>query len=224
MINWLKNKQKEKLIKKANSSSINKYIEFSKINKIQTFSDSEFLILDFETTGLNPKKDKILSVGWAVISKNKILLNKSFHHYVFYNGKIPNETVVIHQITEQKAITGENINDIFCKILNNLNNKILVVHYADIEINFLNLLAMKFHNTKMPINFIDTLQIAYKKKLEMSRSDELSLSALRESYNLPRYKNHNAMIDAIATAELLLAQVSERGNYDEIKVIDLFNN
>jgi len=40
----------------------------------------------------------------------------------------------------------------------------------------------------------------------------LRLSDLREAYNLPRYNAHDCLVDAIATAELLIAIAAHRGD------------
>jgi DNA polymerase-3 subunit epsilon len=44
-----------------------------------------------------------------------------------------------------------------------------------------------------------------KRRDQPIKQGELKLSALRSRYNLPRYTAHNALIDACATAELMLA-------------------
>jgi DNA polymerase-3 subunit epsilon len=57
---------------------------------------------------------------------------------------------------------------------------------------------------------LDTLKIERRKIQQMqqhTQPDGLRLFNFREKYNLPRYKAHNAMQDAISTAELFLAQV-----------------
>jgi DNA polymerase-3 subunit epsilon len=58
---------------------------------------------------------------------------------------------------------------------------------------------------------IDTFALA-KQRLEMKSAgfdpSELRLSALRNSASLPRYSAHNALTDAIATAELFFAEVA----------------
>ena len=42
----------------------------------------------------------------------------------------------------------------------------------------------------------------------------LRLLYARERYNLPAYENHNALVDALATAELLQAQIVKQGLTD----------
>ena len=47
------------------------------------------------------------------------------------------------------------------------------------------------------------------------KSGDLRLQACRDRYNLPPYPAHNALIDALATAELLVAHASHRSGRKE---------
>jgi DNA polymerase-3 subunit epsilon len=59
-----------------------------------------------------------------------------------------------------------------------------------------------------PFAVLDTMQIELglrKRRDQPVQQGDLQLSRLRSDYGLPRYTAHNALIDALATAELLLA-------------------
>jgi DNA polymerase-3 subunit epsilon len=43
---------------------------------------NEYVCLDCETSGLNPKKDEILSIGAVYIKENKILMRKTFNIFL----------------------------------------------------------------------------------------------------------------------------------------------
>jgi DNA polymerase-3 subunit epsilon len=66
---------------------------------------------------------------------------------------------------------------------------------------------------KLPIPTVDTQAVAlrwFQQRDKQVAAKELRLHALRERYNLPRYPAHNALSDALAAAELFLAQVAHR--------------
>ena len=48
----------------------------------ETPPQNEYVSLDCETTGLNPKKDEILSIGAVLIKDNKILMRKTFNIFL----------------------------------------------------------------------------------------------------------------------------------------------
>lgn len=178
----------------------------------QTFEDTDFLVLDFETTGLRPKTDRLLSMGFTPIKKGRVYVGQSEHYYIRHTKIIPDETAIIHHITEQEAAQGIPIKEIFPHLLKQLSGKVLVAHFADIEVGFLQQVAKALYNTALPIVYLDTLQIAFQLKYKGAihiPQNALNLFTLRQAYELPNYKAHNAMADAVSTAELLLVQISE---------------
>ena len=86
---------------------------------------------------------------------------------------------------------------------------------------FLNAACRNVFKHNLPLRIIDTLKIEQKKLQHRQQSIETSqlrLFNIRTRYNLPRYKAHNALEDAIATAELFLAMVNYRDELDKCKV------
>jgi DNA polymerase-3 subunit epsilon len=74
------------------------------------------------------------------------------------------------------------------------------------------------------MRILDTLKIESRKcaiNQTHINTESVRLFALRSQYNLSRYKTHNAMQDAISTAELFLAQAAYMGDIDTIKLGEL---
>ena len=59
---------------------------------------NEYVCLDCETSGLNPKKDEILSIGAVHIKENKILMRKTFNIFLKPSKNINVESIKIHHI------------------------------------------------------------------------------------------------------------------------------
>ncbi len=100
----------------------------------------------------------------------------------------------------------------------------MLVHFARIERQFLTQACLELYGMAPEFPIIDTLVIA---KRQLDKRDvaydpsELRLSNLRHKYQLPDHHGHNALNDAIATAELLLAQINNRPKADKIQLKDL---
>ena len=58
----------------------------------------EVVVFDTETTGLNPKKDEILSIGAVIVKENKILTSQKFELFVKPSREINEASIKIHQI------------------------------------------------------------------------------------------------------------------------------
>ncbi len=83
-----------------------------------------------------------------------------------------------------------------------------------LDVAFLNKVSRRQFNAPILMPFVDTL---LQEEALMRRADQpikpgaLRLQACRERYNLPHFHGHNALLDALATAELLLGMAAHRG-------------
>nr|WP_279610895.1 3'-5' exonuclease [Vibrio gelatinilyticus] len=180
--------------------------------------DIEFVALDIETTGLDPESDGIVSIGTVPFSLSRIRLGKAQHWTVRPKAKLEEGSVVIHGITHNDIVDAPKLNDILEEVLSALSGKIVVVHYRRIEREFLNNALDRMIGEGIEFPVLDTLQIEsdYQKKassgiinrIKGKVADSVRLGQTRRRYGLPDYPPHNALTDAIATAELLQAQVS----------------
>lgn len=173
--------------------------------------------LDFETTGLDPDQHSIVSVGLVPFTLNRISLPGARHWVVRPPLPLHQESVTIHGITHSDIEHAPDFGDILEELLPALAGKVVVVHYRAIERPFFNV-AMNWR-LKEGIDFpvIDTM--ANEAHLHPKRNPSvwqrwmgkkpvsIRLGDSRLRYHLPHYPGHNALIDAIATAELLQAQV-----------------
>ncbi|MGD8912552.1 MAG: exonuclease domain-containing protein, partial [Candidatus Thiodiazotropha sp.] len=141
-----------------------------------------------------------------------IKLETSRHQLITIDEEIPEESAVIHQITDDQAATGVSINDALQELLQRLAGKVMLVHYSAIEQRFINAACKKLFGAPFVIPIIDTLVLAqriFERRNHTIQPGDLRLFNLRPRYNLPNYKAHNALSDAVATAELFLAMASE---------------
>ncbi len=168
--------------------------------------------LDLETTGLNPHKDKILSIGLVELRRGSIHLDSAWHRIINVGTAVPEETAVIHHITDDIVAEGHSLETVLPELMQKLQGKVMLVHYANIEQEFLNAACQRLYGSPFLIQAIDTLKLAYRQLERRNytvQSGDLRLFNLRKLYGLPEYKAHNALYDAVATAELFLAMASE---------------
>ena len=179
-------------------------------DKNSSFRSLSFLV-DFETTGFEPENSDILSIGWIEISNMQIDFASQKHFYINNDRYINHETAVINHIVPQMVSHGVNLDEAIDILLHHAKDKILVVHGKIIEKSFLDFYAQKnLGLPELPLIWIDTLSIeAWRAmKLKAEIDPDTRLSSVRKRYNLPQYTAHNALIDSVSAAELLLAQVA----------------
>ncbi|WP_160061401.1 3'-5' exonuclease [Psychromonas sp. L1A2] len=180
--------------------------------------DVEFVALDFETTGLDPKQNSIISIGLVPFTLDRIFCSRAKKWYVNPQDNLEEESVIIHGITHSDLKGAPDLRRILNQLLDELTGKVVVVHYRNIERDFLDLNLRALINEGIIFPVVDTMQIeaeiqnkqiqGFFNWLKGKKPGSIRLGNSRLRYNLPGYQPHDALTDAIATAELLQAQVS----------------
>lgn len=167
-------------------------------------TESSFLALDLETTGLDPSTDHIASVGWVPIDHAEVVLAGAGEALVRPPVSI-GDSATIHGLTDSDLESAPPLAEVLPEVLSVLADRVLVCHHAPLEIGFLSRAHPGFSTT-----YVDTLALELRlhPKQEM-QPGSLRLGASRRRHGLPTYGAHSALSDALAAAELLLAQAAE---------------
>ena len=184
----------------------------------------DYLALDFETTGLDKRKDEILSIGFAPIRGQSIRLSEADHFLARPASAIPEASAVIHGILDDTAAVARPLEEVLPRLLKALESKVLLAHHAAIEYEFLSCACKKIYGYPFIGPVVDTLALEVRIFRSMDkpiRSGDLRLDKARQRYNLPRYPAHNALIDAIAAGELFLAQGTYRRKRRPLQLKDM---
>lgn len=187
-------------------------------------SELDIVALDLETTGLDPLKDRILSIGLVEIRHSSIQLDTTWHEIVKIRRDIPESSAIVHHITDDQSAAGQPLEQLLPELLQRLAGKAMLVHYANIEQNFINAACQGIYGSPFLISTIDTLPLG-RRLLELRnhtiQPGNLRLFNLRPMFGLPMYKAHNAFYDALATAELYLAMTAELAPKNNLTLKDV---
>ncbi|MGN7611396.1 exonuclease domain-containing protein [Magnetococcales bacterium HHB-1] len=190
------------------------------------YSEVDYLVLDLETTGLHPKKDQIVTIGFTEISDLTLQLSRCVHSLVCPSQEMSEESAVIHGILDDQAQKGADLSKCMPPLIKTLAGKVLIAHYASVEIHFIQAACRMLYGATIPIPVIDTLFLEYQKMMRdhtAPKRGDLRLANVRSRYNLPRYPAHDALSDAIATGELFLAQTDHRSVNNDLRLKDLIS-
>lgn len=226
LINWISGYEakRKRLLKKVPSGPLHDFLSVPFPALDTPIDELPILAVDFETTGLDAKADKLLSVGFVSLEQEQIKLNTSYHQIIKTKIQLEESNVIIHQITDDQKEQGQPLALVVEKLLKALAGKVMLVHFARIERQFLQQACLELYGFVPEFPMIDTLVIA---KRQLDKRDisydpsELRLSTLRNKYKLPDHHGHDALNDAIATAELLLAQMANRAGTDKALLKDM---
>jgi len=214
MFNWLlsKQQQRKRALAKAPAGVMRDYLNTPFPAKKSPCSELEIVSLDLETTGLKPRRDAILSIGLVAIRARQIHLDSAWQRVIRIEQPVPEASAVIHRITDDHAAAGIPLEQALPQLLERLSGRVMLVHYKSIEQGFLDAACRRLYGVPFIIPIIDTLELAqrlFTQRNHSIQSGDLRLFNLRPRYNLPHYRAHNALSDALATAELFLAMAAE---------------
>ena len=172
--------------------------------------------LDIETGGLDARRDPIIAVGMVPIREGIIRLGQAYRTLVRPEDgrEIRPESVQAHQLMRGEVKEAPPLGDVLREIDGRLREKdaALLVHYQAIDVVFLKR-AFERQGLRWPAPpVVDTVELILKlgrkqKFLHPHQPPEgpaTNLTEARRRHGLPDYVAHDALTDAIATAELFL--------------------
>lgn len=178
-----------------------------KISKAKPISELDFLVLDTETTGLDVRKDYVLSYGSVHVTNNRIKIPSSKEFYM-RPKKRNREAVKVHGLIQVRPYISRE--QLIRSFLEDAANKILVGHHLGFDLAMLEKVGRKLGLKKIKQPCLDTYELAV--RLENGKyhdphaivSQDYSLDKLCERYKIPLDDRHTASGDAMLTSQLLL--------------------
>jgi DNA polymerase-3 subunit epsilon len=203
-----------RLARLAGDNALGRYYAQPLPSPVTPLRDARFGALDFETTGFDARTGAILSYGFVAMQGLDIELASARSAVVSPGLDLPPETVAIHRLTDDRVATGLPEREALDEILQCLSGRVLVAHHASIELSFLDAACRRCYGLPFMSPVVDTEREGSRWFSRRGRTPPpagLRLSSLRDTFGLPRYRAHDALTDALATAELLAALISHRG-------------
>ena len=175
-----------------------------------------YIVLDTETTGLDPDDGhKIIEIGCIEIL-NRNITNNTFHKYINPNREIDVEALKIHGLTNNFLKDKPVFEEIYPELREYISNSPIIIHNAPFDIGFLK----KEHTTTSASNkfldneIIDSLKLARK----ISPGKKNTLDALCERYSVDNSDRtlHGALLDAKLLAFVYLKMTIGQNNFSDL--------
>jgi DNA polymerase-3 subunit epsilon len=176
-----------------------------------------FVVCDTELTGLNKRRDEIISIGAVRIVNLQIELSQTFCRYIRPDNLDPNQATLVHRITPEELKAAPTMVEVLPEFIEFCGDALLVGHFVSIDMHFLGKATRKYLGGMLSNPSIDTMRLArgyeeakctdFYGNCDQSRS--YNLDALSEQFNLPKFKPHDALEDALQTAYLFLFLVKK---------------
>jgi DNA polymerase III subunit epsilon len=175
----------------------------------ERWSSASWCVVDLELSGLDPRRHEIVSFGAIPIEHGRVQLGEAVAGLVRPLRPMSAASIRIHGIREPDLAAAPPLEDAIGPLLRAMAGRALVAHVARIERAFLGR-ALRSQGLRLRGPIADTSVIA---RLWLCERDgqvppEVSLHGLAHMLGLPARAHHDALGDALTTAQLFIAAVS----------------
>lgn len=207
----------ETLAKISVNPLLRKFYQAGAVSALAPIESVQLLAMDVETTGLDSQSHSIVSIGVMPFTLNRICCGNSLYWVIKPSSELNEKSVTFHHITHAEISDAPTFEQVLAPLLEAMAGKVMVVHYRNIERAFLDQAVRRHLGEGFEFPVIDTMQLEARLHRQkrgwfarlMERSQpSIRLADSRARLGLPAYHAHHALTDALATAELLQAQVA----------------
>ena len=172
-------------------------------DKGQTIDDTEYCVLDLETTGFSYIADRITEIGVIKYKDGNII--DSFECFVNPEIPIPKRVTEITNITNEMVKDAETIDKVLPKLIEFLGDSVLVAHNADFDTSFLKH-NFKKYGYEFNYTYIDTLRLA---KSIFPEFKKYKLGIIAENLGIVVEVAHRALDDVKTLVEVYKVMVDK---------------
>ena len=189
-----------------------------------SIGDVRFVVLDLETSGLNPATDAIVTIGAVAVLGGDILIEDSFSALL----KVSENTtaVTVHGVTRDQAVNGLDEPAALERFLDYLKDGVIVGHHIGHDITAMNVACGRHWGLTLLNRSLDTMDLT----LHLERAGafagrpailHFTLDALCEMFGVVPHDRHTAAGDAFITAQIFLrlARLASRFNRGTLQKI-----
>lgn len=190
----------------------------------ETIDENSFVVFDTETTGLDIKNDRILSIGALKVQHKSIEVSDVFERYINQSTFNP-ETVAIHGIIKNDLNPDTTEEAAVIEFLSYISNSVLVAHHVTFDVAMINKVLYRMGLPKLKNKTLDTMLLYRASRINSNLIDKernYSLDEVAENLNISVKDRHTSAGDAYITAIAFLKIISRVSKQRNGRLKDLF--
>jgi DNA polymerase-3 subunit epsilon len=190
----------------------------------ETIDGNSFVVFDTETTGLDIKNDRILSIGALKVQHKSIEVSDVFERYINQSTFNP-ETVAIHGIIKNDLNPDTTEEAAVIEFLSYISNSVLVAHHVTFDVAMINKVLYRMGLPKLKNKTLDTMLLYRASRINSNLIDKernYSLDEVAENLNISVKDRHTSAGDAYITAIAFLKIISRVSKQRNGRLKDLF--
>lgn len=176
----------------------------------------EAVVLDCETTGLNPRVDEVIAVAAIVIRGNHIVTSKAYRSVIRADRDPTSESIKIHRLRARDVAQGRPMHEVLPELLRFIGGRPIVGYYVDFDIRMLDKYILRYIEAKLPNPRIEVSEIYFALKYGGAPPGtvlDLRFGSMLSDLGVPSLEQHDAFNDALMTAMMYvqLRDMRKRG-------------
>lgn len=182
------------------------------------------IIMDTETTGLDPKSgDKIIEIGAVEMIKRKTT-QQNYHQYIQPEREVPEDAIAVHGITNEFLVDKPVFEEIIDDFMTFVQGAELIIHNAPFDVGFINYELSQLKNNKWGkledhCTITDSLKMA--RKAYPGQRNTLDALCKRLGIDNSNRTLHGALLDSEILADVYLAMT---GGQTDLMLHEEFEN
>ena len=168
----------------------------------------EWVALDCETTGLNPRSDEIIAIGAVRIVGNRVLTSERLDLLVRPEHGVSAESIRVHRLREQDVQDGVPAEEAMRRLLHFLGARPLVGYYLEFDVAMINRTLKRTLGLTLPQEKIEVSRLYYDHvfqqlpphKQQENTEIDLRFATIMDALGLPTREAHDALNDAVMAA------------------------
>jgi DNA polymerase-3 subunit epsilon len=177
---------------------------------------NEVVAFDCETTGLDVRRNDIITIAAVRIRDNRILTSERFEAVIRPEARMNVDAIKIHRLREMDVAAGDRIQLVIPQFLHFIGGRPLVGYYIDFDVRMVDKYLLSLKGFELPNKLIEVSKLYYERKYgdaPPGTTVDLSFAAILRDLDLPVLDQHDAFNDALTTAMmyLQLTDLRQRG-------------
>ncbi len=176
----------------------------------------EVVVLDCETTGLNPRTDEVIAVAAMVIRGNRIVTSKAYRAVIRADRDPTSQSIKIHRLRAQDVAQGRPMHEVLPELLRFIGGRPIVGYYVDFDVRMLDKYVLRYIEAKLPNLRIEVSEIYFALKYGGAPPGtvlDLRFRSILADLGIPSLGQHDAFNDALMTGMMYvqLRDMRQRG-------------
>jgi len=220
LAHWRYRRRCHKAAQRCTQAGLAGYIAECGAVTVDRLTNTPLISVDLEMTGLDARKNQIIAIGWTHVDQGRIRFASNRHLLISAEQSV-GHTAAIHELMDNDVARGMPLEAGLEALFEAARGRVWLFHHASLDVSFLQRACVSWAGVTMPFMVLDTMQmeLANRKRRNLPvHHGDLRLNKLCANYNLPVRTAHNALIDASATAELLLAIAGKMSPVESLRL------